>query len=419
MKRNQAPGVNEMDWEGYIRSVLRLFQVLLTKSKHETFYPEVLACLLDCIPGAAAGRYYCCDSQTKELYLAGSVGNDAPQVQTNEQASEQGIASVVFQTGRAEIRRTGGSLQDAESLSASGFVIAAPVEIGSNRLGVVVLSRKGQAQFRSCDLEHLCQLTRLIALAMVSRNETIVGKLENESQENKDAQSERISILAHEMRTPLTSIKGYSTALLMEEATFTPEMQREFLRNIDEQCDVLQELIHDQLESASIEGGALQLELEQVRIANLAQQVVDEFSLRGDTHRFVIDFPEDLPAVQADAGRVLQVLRNLMDNAVKYSQGGKLIVIRGEALPTHIVVSVSDQGIGIAPEHLNRLFEKYFRVKSGAARHIVGSGLGLPIARAIVEAHGGQIWADSQLDEGSTFHFTLPLRQATKDEANA
>ncbi|MCK4451681.1 MAG: PAS domain-containing sensor histidine kinase, partial [Anaerolineae bacterium] len=112
----------------------------------------------------------------------------------------------------------------------------------------------------------------------------------------------------------------------------------------------------------------------------------------------------------ADPHRIEQVLRNLLDNAIKYSLQGGLVVVRGEVREDEVVISVADQGVGIAPEHLNRLFEKFFRIKSALGRHVVGSGLGLPIARTIVESQGGRIWAESQVGQGSTFYFTLPLR---------
>jgi signal transduction histidine kinase len=131
---------------------------------------------------------------------------------------------------------------------------------------------------------------------------------------------------------------------------------------------------------------------------------------RTQQHHFLIDFPDDFPIVDADPHRIEQVLRNLLDNAVKYSPQGGLVVIRGTMHKDEIVVSVADQGMGIAPQHLNRLFEKFFRIESGLGRHVVGSGLGLPIAHTIVESHGGRIWAESQLGQGSTFYFTLPLK---------
>jgi signal transduction histidine kinase len=217
-----------------------------------------------------------------------------------------------------------------------------------------------------------------------------------------------VSTLAHEMRTPLTSIKGYSTALLMEDVTFSPETQREFLQIIDEECDILQDLIHDLLESSIIEAGLLRLELQPVRLQLLAESVTSDMARRAPQHRFFVDFPPNFPIVDADPDRVTQILRNLLDNAVKYSPAGGLVVIRGEARDKDVVISVADQGVGIAPEHLNRLFEKFFRAKGMLGRHVVGSGLGLPIARTIVEGHGGRIWAESRLGQGSTFYFTLP-----------
>jgi signal transduction histidine kinase len=219
------------------------------------------------------------------------------------------------------------------------------------------------------------------------------------------------------MRTPLTSIKGYSTALLMDEVTFRPETQREFLQMIDEECDILQDLIRDLLESSIIDAGLLRLELQPVRLPRLVQGVIDELARRTSEYRFMLDFPEDFPLLDADPDRLLQVLRNLLDNAVKYSPDGGLIVVRGMVRGDEVAVSVADQGVGIAPEHLNRLFEKFFRAKSILGRHVVGSGLGLPISRTIVEEHGGRIWAESQLGQGSTLYFTLPRTDVAQDPA--
>ena len=222
-------------------------------------------------------------------------------------------------------------------------------------------------------------------------------------------QTELISTLAHEMRTPLTSIKGFSTALLMEEIAFTLETRQEFLEIIESECDVLTDLIHDLLESSIIDAGLLRLELEPVILPRMVESVVRDIARQTAKHRIVVDFPSHFPIVEADPGRIMQVLRNLLDNAVKYSPQGGMIVIRGQVDETQVVVSVADQGVGIAPEHLNRLFEKFFRVESGLGRHVVGSGLGLPIAQTIIEGHGGHVWAESKLGQGSTFYLTLPL----------
>jgi signal transduction histidine kinase len=124
-----------------------------------------------------------------------------------------------------------------------------------------------------------------------------------------------------------------------------------------------------------------------------------------------VDFPEDFPIVQGDPRWIKQVFRNIADNAVKYSPDGGLIVIKGEVRASDVVVSVADQGIGISSEDVIPLFEKYFRVRSASTLHVAGTGLGLPIARAIVEAHGGRIWVESKAGEGTTILFSMPRQQ--------
>jgi len=243
-------------------------------------------------------------------------------------------------------------------------------------------------------------------------------------EEGNRLKAELISTLAHEMRTPLTSIKGYSTALLMEEITFSSETKQEFLQIIDEECTVLQDLIHDLLESSIIDAGLLRLEPQPVMLPRLIQGAVDDMARRTRIHTFVVDFEKrrsSFPIVDADPRRVEQVLRNLLDNAIKYSPEGGLIVVGAKVhedeAGKEIIISVADQGMGIAPENVNRLFEKFFRAESGLGRHVVGSGLGLPIARTIVESHGGRIWAESKLGEGSTLYFTLPLQGPSSEMA--
>jgi signal transduction histidine kinase len=277
--------------------------------------------------------------------------------------------------------------------------------------GTLVLENRSRAgAFVPADLPFLEALADLAALSIenirLREQLQVVQALEEAGRLKADL----ISTLAHELRTPLTSIKGYATALLINDLAFNLDTQREFLTFIDEECDVLQELIHDLLESSMIDAGLLRLEPQPVRLPRLAQGVVDDIASRTQVHRFLLDFPDAFPIVDVDANRLSQVLRNLLDNAVKYSPDGGLIVVRGEVRANEVMVSVADQGIGIAPEHLNRLFERFFRVRSGLGDRVVGSGLGLPIARTIIESHGGQIWAESRLGEGTTMNFTLPLQ---------
>jgi K+-sensing histidine kinase KdpD len=251
-------------------------------------------------------------------------------------------------------------------------------------------------------------LADLIALA-IDR-----ARLEDEAEATRDAQrvdrlrSEVMATLSHELRTPLAAIKGYATTLLLDEVEWSAEKRSEFLNLIDEECDNLQGMISDLLDSSLFDVGQLAIERQPVRLPRVAREAGEEMQRRTEVHRLVVDFPADFPIVDADPRRIKQVMRNILDNAIKYSPDGGLVMIRGEVRPSDVVVSIADQGVGISPEDLIPLFEKYFRVKSPTGYHVAGTGLGLPVARAIVEAHGGRIWAESKVGQGTTLYFSLP-----------
>ncbi len=293
--------------------------------------------------------------------------------------------------------------------------VAVPLRAGDHPFGVLVLETlHGPAEFSESDLPFVQTLADLIAMA-IDR-----ARLEAEADAVRDAQqvdrlrSEVMATLSHELRTPLAAIKGYSTALLLEEVDWPDEKRREFLRLIDEESDNLQAMISDLLDSSLIDVGQLAIERQPVRLERLSHEIADEMQRRTDMHRLVVDFPPGFPIVDADPRRVKQVVRNILDNAIKYSPNGGLIVVRGEVRPKDVVVSVADQGVGISPEDLIPLFEKYFRVKAPTGYHVAGTGLGLPVARAIVEAHGGRIWAESKVGQGTTLHFSLPRTELSE-----
>ncbi len=168
-------------------------------------------------------------------------------------------------------------------------------------------------------------------------------------------------------------------------------------------------MINDILDAALIDIDQLTLEPQPVRLERLAQETADEMQGRTEDHRLAVDFPNDLPILDADPRRIKQVMRNILENAIKYSPEGGLVMVRAQLRADDIVVSISDQGVGISPEDLIPLFDRYFRVKSPTGYYVAGTGLGLPVARAIVEAHGGRIWAHSKVGEGTTLSFSLPL----------
>ena len=407
-------------------AVFELARILVSEDDQQTLLTQFLSGLINRLEAADAGSLWLYDAADDRLVAVSAQGYDLDSLRQLRLCPGEAIAGKVFQSGEAllcstpaETTAVMADLTDAnrqffvQATAGQGRALSAlgvPLLTVGGPSGVLVfLNLQQPGGFTNGDLFFLERVADLLSLSIENarlRDELRGSEALGEANRLK---AELISTLAHEMRTPLTSIKGYSTALLMEEGAFSPETQREFLEIIDEECDTLQNLIHDILESSIIDAGLLKLEMQPVLLPRLIQGVVDDMARRAVGCRFVVDLPDRLPVVEADSERITQVLRNLLDNAVKYSPGGGLIIVRAELWPGEVVISVADQGVGIAPQHLHQLFEKFFRAKTGLIRHVVGSGLGLPISHAIVESHGGRIWAESVIGQGSTFYFTLPV----------
>jgi K+-sensing histidine kinase KdpD len=288
-------------------------------------------------------------------------------------------------------------------------VIAAPISMAAQKFGVLILeSIETDRPFTIQDIPFVQTLADLIALAVERSRLEIRNEADRETQRVDHLRTEVLGTLSHELRLPLATIRGYATAMLLEEVTWSEEKKREFLQQIESACDDMDGMLKGILDSSLIAVDQLELEYQPVRLQHIANEIAGEIGHRSPSHHPVVDFPADFPLISADLRWIKQVFRNVIDNAIKYSPEGGLIVIRGTSRDEDVVISISDQGVGISPEHLIPLFEKYFRVRNAATLHISGTGLGLPIARAIVEAHGGHIWVDSHLDEGTTISFSIP-----------
>lgn len=219
-----------------------------------------------------------------------------------------------------------------------------------------------------------------------------------------------VSMVSHELRSPLTAIKGFA-ATLMREIQFDEATRRKFLGIIENESDRLTKLVEDLLSISRIEEGRLHLER---TTFSLSEMIKKTFALQKEKtkkHRFVLKAPSRLPPVSADENRIRQVLENLIDNAVKFSMNGGKVTVEIKEKLHRLVVSVADQGIGLAKTDLKKIFEKFYRIDSSVTRDTGGIGLGLSIAKYIVEMHGGRIWAESKgKGQGSTFYFTLPKK---------
>ena len=401
--------------------------VFATQQNLDTMLQRSLTSLVETLEVVEAGILLLYDPEDNGLAVRAAHGYDLGRLREVRLAVGEATCGKTFQTGRPQFYPTPRALAVSrrsltpehaaafrEALTSDRWpqsAVCVPFFAGEREQGVLMLENLQRPHsFVQSDLPFLQAVMDLVALAVENAHLRVQLEETKALDQANRLKGELLSVLAHEMRTPLTSIKGYTTALLMEEASFDTDNQRQFLEIIDEECDTLESLVHDLLESSVIDAGLLRLERQPVILTRLSEETIDEIAHRTRDHRFMTDFPDGFPIVDADPDRIQQVLRNLLDNAVKYSPDGGLIVTRGEVAGSEAIVSVSDQGVGISPEHLNRLFDKFFRVDSGLGRHVVGSGLGLPISRTFIEAHGGRIWAESKVGQGSTFYFTLPLR---------
>jgi signal transduction histidine kinase len=243
------------------------------------------------------------------------------------------------------------------------------------------------------------------------------------------AKSEFISFVAHELKTPMTSIRGYTDLLVGSAVGPITDMQKQFLGTIRGNVDRMATLVSDLADIARIESGRLRLEQKVIPFQVVVDDVVHTTKALIDAKRqtLVLDIEPNLPPLWVDFTRTAQVLTNLVSNAHKYTPEEGEIVLRvtrepdssaSGVAPEMLHVSVKDNGIGIAPEDQKKLFQKFFRAEDRMAREMAtGTGLGLNIVKNLVELQGGRIWFESEFRRGSTFHFTLPFAPIEAAEA--
>jgi signal transduction histidine kinase len=240
--------------------------------------------------------------------------------------------------------------------------------------------------------------------------------------EEEEIKSTFTSIISHELKTPVALIKGYAQTLARPDAAWDAETARQSLQVIEEEADRLEALINNLLDVSRIQASGLRLDYADVNLERLARKVVEAYRTQTTEHQLEVDFPAALPLVWGDEERLRQVLTNLVSNAIKYSPQGGLIRIggwleqpEGAADHTRVVLYIADQGIGIPTADLPKIFDRFYRVDSSLRRSTAGAGLGLYLAKAIVEAHGGQIWAHSEAGKGTTFFIGLLVEQGHQE----
>jgi signal transduction histidine kinase len=233
--------------------------------------------------------------------------------------------------------------------------------------------------------------------------------------EEEELQKTFISVVSHELKTPVSIIKGYAGTLRRQDAHWSPQVLDESLVVIEEEADNLNDLIDSLLEVSRLQAGTFRLEMgDDVFLPALAANVVRKLGRQSKKHQISLYFDPEFPTIIGDERRLTQVLNNLLSNAIKYSPEGGKIAIKGAVHPQYVTISVQDEGIGIPVHEQGRIFQKFARLDNALSRKTEGTGLGLFLSKAIVEAHNGRIWFQNNNEvepnaPGTTFTFSISI----------
>jgi len=298
-------------------------------------------------------------------------------------------------------------------LSSAHTQMAVPIRREAQVIGMLLLESSTDTQV---DLAFLNRLSDHAAIAISN------AQLYGEVQRANLAKSEFVSFVAHELKNPMTSIKGYTELLAGGAVGQINEMQSNFLHTIRSNTERMATLVSDLNDNSKIEAGRLRLEYKASNVASLVDEVVrsTKRQIEEKKQALEVEISPDLPPVWADQTRVGQVLTNLVSNAHKYTPEGGSIRVGAEAASNQwdpegarnvVHLWVKDSGIGIGPEDQQMIFQKFFRSDDSKAREAPGTGLGLNITKSLVEMQGGKIWFESEFRKGTTFHFTVPVAE--------
>lgn len=291
-------------------------------------------------------------------------------------------------------------------------VMIAPMTRGTQFQGLLMVADRGsRTPFTDEDLNLLLAMAAQATVAVENMHlHNELKRANTRLQEFDRLKSEFVGIVAHDFRRPLMAIRGFAE-LVLEEPDLPIETRQEFMRTVISETEHLALLANDTLLITQIETGQFAFNWSEI---DLGPFILDAVPLGLSDHSVLMDIPAGFPKIVVDALRLRQVVTNLTMNAVKYSPAGGSITVRARERGTdNIIIEVIDHGLGIPPEQVGKLFQKFERVRTTEHLAISGTGLGLYICRLIVEGHGGQIWVESELGKGSTFGLSLP-RDATK-----
>ena len=299
-------------------------------------------------------------------------------------------------------------------------MLVAPICVNQQLVGILCADYgREDHTYTEEELSVIKTMTKLVALviereqAEAERSHALFSLQQANEQLSRvnKVQSNFVSVVSHEFRTTLTSIQGFSELICDED--FNNEEVKEYAADINSNALLLNEMIAEMLDLERLKSGQIQIKQTLIDLNVLLSCVINSIAALTPHHSFYLQLDETLPSLSGDQDRLIQVITNLVGNAIKYSPAGGEIFIHSSIKDNFAHVSIQDQGIGIPSLALEQIFTPYYRVEVESSRYITGTGLGLSIVRQIIEMHSGKVWAESMHGQGSTFHFTLPFSRAS------
>ncbi len=350
--------------------------------------------------------------EEEELVLRASAGEPVPFHGEHIPLDDPGPLARVLREGKPVIESNPASVAVGPPTPYVRSEAVLPLRRGETTIGVLDIQTTAPQEIDQDEVSVLQNVAYQIAIALENARAYALEREAAQRLRELDRSKRRfLANMSHELRTPLTNIIGFARLLLKGIDGPLTEQQRQDLEIIYHNSQHLLGLINDLLDLSQIEAGLMELQFREVDLAELIRSVMATTSalVRGKKVTLQEEIAPDLPLVRADPARIRQVLLRLMANAAKYTDQGS-ITVRAWASNGQVLVSVSDTGVGIPPEDLERIFERFEQGGTENGRRANGAGLGLSLSKEFVEMHGGRIWVESQVGKGSTFTFSLPLR---------
>ena len=372
------------------------------------------------LSGTEAGAIYGFDEAQREFRLRATYGMDRQLIETLTRQhiglDEPNVVQALRQREPVQIADlTQEPVTEVNEITlAAGYRarLVAPLFRGDDVTGLLVVRRKTPGAFTQKSVELM--RTFAIQSALAIENARLFNEIADKGHQLEIASRHKSQFLAnisHELRTPLNAILGYTELILDNIYGEVPQKMRAVLERVQTNGKHLLGLINDVLDLSKIEAGQLSLSLSDYSIADLVQGVYAAIEPLASNKKlaFTLDVPRDLPGAHGDDRRLAQVLLNLVGNAIKFTDAGE-VTVKAAAANDAYTIAVRDTGPGIAPEHQGKIFEEFQQADNSQTKAKGGTGLGLSIAKRIVEMHGGRLWVESVVGEGSTFSFMVPIR---------